>query len=236
MYRWPKQTDKFNKIFYQFRYINLASENMHLPSPQEARLLLDDGFRNHATHLGDKVRVVKMIQPTGRLCVYGANWGYEVAQLAAGGYGASGFELSEPRAHFAREHLNLDVLSNLDVVEQEGPYDLVYCSHTMEHLPDPRPTLEYFRRVCRPGGHLIIFVPNCGGDSAKRLGVHWGPFSSSLHPLSYQSKFFQRALPEHGFEFLEAASDPYRFDSNGKLASSDLSGDELLIIARRRES
>jgi SAM-dependent methyltransferase len=233
MYRWPKQTDQYNRIFYQFRYIRLASENMHLPEPAEAAELLATRFAGHITELGPKADIVNHLAPTGKVCVYGANWGYEVAQLAAIGYDCCGFELSAPRADFGRNQLNVDVSSDLDAVRAKGPFSLIYCSHTLEHLPDPRIGLDGFNRMCAPGGHLVLFVPNCGGAAAKEHGVKWGPFSSSLHPLSYQADFFRKTLPKHGFEVLATSSDPYPPAGSPDYPGNSLDGDELLVIARK---
>lgn len=46
-----------------------------------------------------------------------------------------------------------------------GPFDVVYSSHCLEHLPPHRvgPCLEGFRRVLKPGGAAMIFVPDLGG-------------------------------------------------------------------------
>ena len=233
MYRWPKQTDKYNRVFYQFRYIGLASENMRLPEPLEAENLLAIRFAGHITELGPKADIVKHLAPSGKVCVYGANWGYEVAQLSALGYDCCGFELSAPRADFGKAHLNVDVSSDLDAVRAKGPFSLIYCSHTLEHLPDPRIGLKVFNQMCAPGGHLVLFVPNCGGTAARTQGVSWGPFSSSLHPLSYQADFFRQALPDHGFQVIATSSDPYPPSESPDFPGTSLDGDELLVIARK---
>jgi len=38
-------------------------------------------------------------------------------------------------------------------------FDLVICSHVLEHVPDDRAALAEIRRVLRPSGHAILFVP-----------------------------------------------------------------------------
>jgi hypothetical protein len=233
MYRWPKQTDKFNKVFYQLNYIRLASENMHLPTLAEAGDLVKQDFKGHATALGIKRDLVQELKPSGRLCVYGANWGYEVAQLARIGFDAIGYEVSLPRAEFAAR-LGVSVLTELDAIRAKAPFDIVYCSHTLEHLPTPDNVFKLFADLCAPTGCLVIFVPNCGGDNARKHGLRWGPFSSSLHPLSYRADFFKHALPKYGFRSVSSFSDPYDLARIHNLNSQDnLPGDELLIVARK---
>ena len=39
-------------------------------------------------------------------------------------------------------------------------YDFVHSSHCLEHLIDPVVALGNWIRICRPGGHLLITVPD----------------------------------------------------------------------------
>src|SRR5947209_14312068 len=38
-------------------------------------------------------------------------------------------------------------------------FDLITCLDVIEHTPDDRVTLRELRRVCKPGGHLLVTVP-----------------------------------------------------------------------------
>ncbi|OIR06733.1 hypothetical protein GALL_109810 [mine drainage metagenome] len=42
----------------------------------------------------------------------------------------------------------------------DGEFDFVHSSHCLEHLVDPREGLRNWLRVVRPGGHLVITVPD----------------------------------------------------------------------------
>ena len=42
----------------------------------------------------------------------------------------------------------------------DGEYDFVHSSHCLEHLVDPREGIRNWLRVVRPGGHLVITVPD----------------------------------------------------------------------------
>jgi SAM-dependent methyltransferase len=41
----------------------------------------------------------------------------------------------------------------------DGTFDVVYCSHVLEHVPDDRRALREFHRVLKPDGWAIILVP-----------------------------------------------------------------------------
>ena len=52
--------------------------------------------------------------------------------------------------------LQLD-LCNIDL--PDASFDMVYCSHVLEHVPDDRRAMREIRRVLKPGGLALILVP-----------------------------------------------------------------------------
>lgn len=46
------------------------------------------------------------------------------------------------------------------VTEHNEKYDFVHASHNLEHLVDPRVALTNWSRVTKPGGYIIITVPD----------------------------------------------------------------------------
>jgi SAM-dependent methyltransferase len=45
---------------------------------------------------------------------------------------------------------------------EDNAFDLILCNEVLEHVTDDRETVEEMLRVLRPGGRMIIFVPNRG--------------------------------------------------------------------------
>jgi hypothetical protein len=41
----------------------------------------------------------------------------------------------------------------------DGSFDLTYCSHVLEHIPDDRKAMRELARVLRSGGQAVIMVP-----------------------------------------------------------------------------
>jgi ubiquinone/menaquinone biosynthesis C-methylase UbiE len=56
-----------------------------------------------------------------------------------------------------------------------GAYDLVLCVETLEHVPDPQAALRELLRVCRPGGQIVLTVPNGEKDSWDGHRSFWTP-------------------------------------------------------------
>jgi SAM-dependent methyltransferase len=57
-----------------------------------------------------------------------------------------------------------DIVANFDVdrlaMIEDGSEDFVVCSHVLEHLADPIGFLDEIQRVLRPGGVMILVLPD----------------------------------------------------------------------------
>jgi len=42
----------------------------------------------------------------------------------------------------------------------DASFDFVHSSHCLEHVEDPKIALRNWVRICKPGGHLVIIVPD----------------------------------------------------------------------------
>ncbi|GGO82073.1 class I SAM-dependent methyltransferase [Wenjunlia tyrosinilytica] len=65
--------------------------------------------------------------------------------------------------------------------EPAEPYDVVSMFHYLEHSTDPRAELASAHRLIRPGGHLVIEVPDPGSRCARLLGRWWLPWLQPQH-------------------------------------------------------
>jgi len=54
------------------------------------------------------------------------------------------------------------VMEKMDITDIKHPddsFDVIYCSHVLEHVPDDRKAIREFRRILKPGGWAILNVP-----------------------------------------------------------------------------
>lgn len=73
-----------------------------------------------------------------------------------------GVEYSEAAAAVARQHLDQVWQGDVEKLPLEtlGQFDVVLCLDVLEHLVDPWQTLQRLRGLLRPGGCIIVSVPN----------------------------------------------------------------------------
>ena len=57
----------------------------------------------------------------------------------------------------------------------DASLDFVHSSHCLEHMRDPREALDHWIRVLKPGGHLVVVVPD---EDLYEQGVFPSTFNS----------------------------------------------------------
>lgn len=239
IFRWPKQDATFNQKFYQKAYTKLhRSTATDLPNPRDISTKIESILRDGNRDFSHYICLMRELNLNSVLD-YGCSWGYGTYQFQEAGMDAYGYEISTPRMEFGIKNLNVRLYDDLKTLKSEIPeFDVVFCSHVIEHFPNPRLALDDFRKLVKPNGWLMIAVPNCGGKLATKLKGNWGPFSSSMHPLSFTSEYFRRALPQHGFNSFSFFSEPYDVrdiihNLSCETSSPSPDGEELLVIARK---
>jgi 2-polyprenyl-3-methyl-5-hydroxy-6-metoxy-1,4-benzoquinol methylase len=225
-FRFPKDDPKESAGFYQQRY---RQENVtDLPREEEMPFHILENFKNSGRDLTKHLETIRAIIPAGRMLDYGCSWGYGVYQLSQAGYQATGFEISQPRVEYGRRNLRVDLTSDIDTLPSKA-FDGIYSAHVLEHIPEPKTALAAFQRLLKPGGKLFLYVPNCSGDEAKRLGTNWGQMINEKHVLALTAEFFKHNLPKHGFR-TEFSSSPYEKPPQPYEEDSDPRGEELLVV------
>ncbi|MEU2155175.1 class I SAM-dependent methyltransferase [Streptomyces sp. NPDC019396] len=80
-----------------------------------------------------------------------------------------------------------------------GEYDVVSMFHYLEHSTEPIRELEAARATLRPGGHLVIEVPDPDSRYARLLGRWWLPWLQPQHLHLVPMANLRRALAGLGF-------------------------------------
>jgi SAM-dependent methyltransferase len=99
--------------------------------------------------------------PTGaEVLDAGCGSGRTLEELTDFGH-VSGIELNPQAAEVARGRGAFDVrIGRLEEMPWDSAtFDLITCLDVIEHTPDDRATLRELRRVCKPGGWLLVTVP-----------------------------------------------------------------------------
>lgn len=234
IFRWPTDTERELAVHYNSQYAEYAPQ-VHLPDPGDLPRLQEEKFESvFGPDLNHKMDVLRSIRPSGRILDYGCSWGYAAYLMARDGYHATGFEVSKPRARYAREHLGVTVVDSVEALAAfpVGSFDIVYSNHVLEHLPSIGQVLASFEKLLALGGIAVHILPNFSGR-ARRSGT-WLEWIGEDHPIAPDIEFFKRALTAAGLRRFAFASTPLDADAIAAITSgrtSQVDGDELLFVA-----
>ncbi|MFJ1704983.1 class I SAM-dependent methyltransferase [Kitasatospora sp. NPDC088346] len=112
---------------------------------------------------------------------------------------SEGVELAEKQGRLARGYRGtFPELAD----ELAGRYDVVSMFHYLEHSTDPAHELAAAHRTLRPGGLLLIEVPDPECSYARLLGRWWLPWLQPQHLNLVPVANLRRRLGELGFTVL----------------------------------
>jgi SAM-dependent methyltransferase len=140
------------------------------------------------------------VAPGATLLDVGAGRGRFVVAAADAGYRASGIEPSDRGAQAARA-LNADVRqTTIEAAEvAPGSLDAVTLWHVLEHLDEPGIALDRIAGWLRPGGTLLIGVPNLDSLQARLGGARWYHLDVPRHRIHFTPRGLDALLRRHGF-------------------------------------
>lgn len=221
----PIYRSLFTGAFYEDAY-DTGDLTTQLPTSQELAQLKATKFAGTNKDFSTQLAGLGVIAPGPRWAELGSSWGYFLYQAGLQKVDATGVELCVRRRTFGNDSLGVRIVANMDRLP-DASFDLVYSSHVLEHFTDLRRIFADIHRVLRPGGMLVIEVPNV---DLQQFGNQVLIMMGAVHPIGFDGRFFTNALPGYGFEDVRIYNDYAQLGQDGV---SECSNDSLLVSARR---
>ena len=133
---------------------------------------------------------------------------------------------------YAPADLALDI-TKMDL--EDASFDLILCSHVLEHVPDDRAAMSELRRVLAPGGLALVLTPYRPEVSTYEDPAITAPldrmvaFGQQDHVRIYGADLADR-LRDAGFEVEDRT--PAELFSESVVRRSELDPDEHLFLCR----
>jgi len=186
--------------------------------------VLEKNYREFV--LMDHVRFVehcaRRAQGSGRMLLdIGCGSGAFLHLARRRGFVAHGLDLSAQAVAIAQRRYDLDVRQGgTDSKAWEGyTFDFITMFHVLEHLTDPRGTLIFAAEHLKPGGSLIIQVPNVSSLQARLFGTRWYGLDVPRHIINFTPEGLNHLLRKAGLEGKTVTRFSLR-DNPASLASS----------------
>lgn len=137
------------------------------------------------------------------------------------GFVPHGMDVSSRAVEIARMQYGLAVRSGEIGTDVWGDqrFDFVTMFHVLEHLPDPRLGIRYAAGLLKPGGTLIVQVPNISSIQARLFRDAWYGLDVPRHVINFTPKALKYLLNELDFRSFQSSRFSLR-DNPASIVSS----------------
>jgi len=134
--------------------------------------------------------------------------GYLTGEMASRGCQVTGIECDEQLASTARQHCHEMIVADIETLDFDNLdlYDAVVFGDVIEHLKNPAEILRRSARLLKPGGKILISLPNIA-NIWIRLGLLFGRFNyrdtgilDRTHLRFFTLKTMKQLITESGFD------------------------------------
>ncbi len=158
-------------------------------------------MKRRLSHEDHRVRFFRGIKKRGRLLDIGCGMGYFLLACRNYGYHVEGFDISDDAAAYVKGRLEIPVKTG-DIASlpyESESWDIITMWHFLEHTPDPRVYLKKTWQWLKPGGLLVVDVPNYAGTDARKTWEQWKGWQLPYHLYHFTEKTLCDMLSQYGF-------------------------------------
>ncbi len=155
------------------------------------------------------VSLVEKYKKRGKLLEAGCALGFFLEEAKKSGFEVWGVEIMDFAVDYCRKR-GLKQISKGSLEENKFPdssFDVVAALQLLEHIWDPGAFLQEAKRVLKPNGILVIFVPDRKSITARLMGKHWFGYYHYQHLFVFDKKTLRNYLDKTGFKILGVGSE-----------------------------
>jgi SAM-dependent methyltransferase len=121
------------------------------------------------------------------------------------GWEVYGVELGKKMSSYAREVRKLNVITGefSDAEYERDFFDIANLHHVLEHFLEPLDELRKAHKILKPGGLLVIRVPNRNKIETAIFGKHWYAYDLPRHRFHFDRETIRQLLLKAGFKPLK---------------------------------
>ncbi|MDX1476148.1 MAG: class I SAM-dependent methyltransferase [Saprospiraceae bacterium] len=148
--------------------------------------------------LGRKARLLMRHRKQGAVLDIGAGTGYFLDHMRQRGWHVSGLEPDARARKVAHARFGLD-LQTPDQLHwlADDSFDAITLWHVLEHVHTLDAYLHTLHRILRPGGLLVIAVPNHTAFDAAHYGTDWAAYDVPRHLWHFAPKSMRTLHARH---------------------------------------
>ncbi|MBA4302917.1 MAG: hypothetical protein C0424_01695 [Sphingobacteriaceae bacterium] len=158
--------------------------------------------------LGSKRKLIEKLQSKGSLLDIGCGTGAFAANMQAAGWKVQGVEPDEGAAARARKRgLKVEPEQWLEGCSEQ--FEVITMWHVLEHVHDLKTRFSQLYSLCKPGGWVIIAVPNPRSIDAAHYGNLWAAHDVPRHLYHFPPTMLRKRMQNQGFDVVGTKGMPF---------------------------
>ena len=170
-----------------------------------------EGLRAIAKNESYRLEPVLRYKRAGQLLEIGPWMGIFAVNARDAGFSVSAIEIDERCVRFLRDVVGIDATQSADPVAalrgMQQSFDVIVLWHCLEHLREPWKTLEEAAKRLKPGGILLVSLPNIESFEFTHLQDRWINLDTPRHLYFYPRRSLRTLMNGFGLVEREARSD-----------------------------
>lgn len=195
---YPRPAPKEIPLYYPGNYwFAVETDSLTLLEERYRRLVLRD-------HVRFVEKALRAAPQNPVILDVGCGGGLFPRMLRERGWKALGMDFSSAAADLACRFNHVPAVCGLleNSPFRSGSLGAVTMFHLLEHVPDPALYLKRARELLRPGGRLVVQVPNAACWQFLLLGENWAGIDVPRHLWNFRAKDLDGLLERCGFQVL----------------------------------
>jgi 2-polyprenyl-3-methyl-5-hydroxy-6-metoxy-1,4-benzoquinol methylase len=150
----------------------------------------------------------------GSVLDVGCGRGLILGTLKGKGYMPYGVEISDHAAWHARTKMgvNVHVGDFMAAPYKPGLFEAVIFWHSLEHVLQPVKAIRHAAMLLKPGGLLVVAVPNSESLQARLTGRNWFHLDIPRHYFHFGTASLRKTMEDAGFRIVNSAH--FSFEQN----------------------
>ncbi len=199
MYVNPRLDNESLKKIYSEEYFLVDLEKVGVDYPAYADYIGDEPVIMKSM-LRRTRKVEKYARTKGLLLDVGCAAGFSLLAAEQRGWKAQGIEFSQFCVDYAKSrNLNVHHGSLDDFEAEDESFDAVTMWDYLEHSTDPVGNLRTCNKLLKPGGVIVLSIPNVDSWSYRLLKEKWIGFKNIEHFYFYSRKTIAKVAELAGF-------------------------------------
>lgn len=145
-----------------------------------------------------RLREIRGLKTSGKILEIGCATGEFLDLARKYGWETYGIEISDWASDYARVKLGLNVVTG-ELENASFPdnfFDVIVMYHVLEHTSSPNELIQKVVHLLKPGGLLVIAVPDITSSNAKRVKESWIALMPKTHLYHFSQDTLTRLLTE----------------------------------------